>query len=261
MQKFETIILSKTNNIAKITLNRPKAANGVNPVIARELAEAALICDLDKAIQCVILTGNGRFFCGGGDLNSIGKHIATEAVKMKKMADNFHQAVSTFARMEKPLIVAVNGLAAGAGMSLAIIGDIVIAAESAKFMMAYTAAGLSPDGSSTYYLPRLIGIRKSMELILTNKKLSAQEAETWGLINQVVPDYALQTSAMELAEKVANGPTDAYAAVKKLLLDSFNNSLETQMELEGRAITNQAGSANGQEGVLAFLEKRKPQFS
>ena len=100
-----------------------------------------------------------------------------------------------------------------------------------------------------------------MELILTNKKLSAQEAETWGLINQVVPDDALQTSAMELAEKVANGPTDAYAAVKKLLLDSFNNSLETQMELEGRAITNQAGSANGQEGVLAFLEKRKPQFS
>jgi len=177
------------------------------------------------------------------------------------MADDLHRATSSFARMEKPFIVAVNGMAAGAGFSIAITGDFVIAAESAKFTMAYTAAGLSPDGSSSYYLPRLVGMRKAMDLMITNRRLTAHEAENWGLINQVVPDDALQTTAMELAQKLAKGPTDAFATVKKLLLCSFDNSLETQMELEGRAISHHAGVTNGKEGVQAFLEKRKPKFS
>lgn len=261
MEKFETIILTKTDSIATVTLNRPNAANGINPTLARELAEAALICDKDESIRCVILTANGKLFCAGGDLKSLGGEPNKAAAKIKGMADNLHRATSSFARMKKPFIVAVNGMAAGAGFSIAITGDFVIAGESAKFTMAYTAAGLSPDGSSSYYLPRLIGIRKTMDLMMTNKRLSAQEAETWGLINQVVPDDTLQTTAMTLAEKLANGPTDAYGIVKKLLLCSFDNSLETQMELEGRAIADQAGSANGQEGILAFLEKRKPKFT
>ena len=260
MKKFETILLSKTDNIATVTLNRPKA-NGINPALARELAEAALICDKDQTIRCVILTANGKLFCAGGDLKAVGGEPDKAATKIKGMADDLHKATSTFARMEKPFIVAVNGMAAGAGFSMAVTGDFVIAAESAKFTMAYTAAGLSPDGSSSYFLPRLIGIRRTMDLMMTNKRLTAQEAEEWGLINQVVPDDALQTTAMELAQKLASGPTDAFATVKKLLLCSYDNSLETQMELEGRAISEHAGSANGQEGVLAFLEKRKPLFT
>lgn len=260
MKNFETILLSKTENIATVTLNRPKA-NGINPTLARELAEAALICDKDQSIRCVILTAKGKLFCAGGDLKAVGGEPDKAAIKIKDMADNLHKATSTFARMEKPFIVAVNGMAAGAGFSMAITGDFVIAAESAKFTMAYTAAGLSPDGSSSYFLPRLIGVRRTMDLMITNKRLTAQEAEEWGLINQVVPDDELQTTAMELAQKLANGPTDAFGVVKKLLLCSFDNSLETQMELEGRAISERAGSANGQEGVLAFLEKRKPNFT
>jgi len=259
MKNFETILLSKTDNIATVTLNRPKA-NGINPALARELAEAALICDKDQTIRCVILTANGKLFCAGGDLKAVGGEPDKAATKIKGMADDLHKATSTFARMEKPFIVAVNGMAAGAGFSMAVTGDFVIAAESAKFTMAYTAAGLSPDGSSSYFLPRLIGIRRTIDLMMTNKRLTAQEAEEWGLINQVVPDEELQTTAMVLAQKLANGPTDAFATVKKLLLCSFDNSLETQMELEGRAISAHAGSANGQEGVLAFLEKRKPSF-
>ena len=261
MEKFETIIVTKTDNIATVTLNRPNSANGINPALARELAKAALDCDQDKSIRCVILTANGKLFCAGGDLKSVGGEPDKAAAKIKGMADDLHRATSSFARMEKPFIVAVNGMAAGAGFSIAITGDFVIAAESAKFTMAYTAAGLSPDGSSSYYLPRLIGIRKTMDLMMTNRRLTATEAENWGLINQVVPDDTLQTTAMELAQKLANGPTAAFATVKKLLLCSFDNSLETQMELEGRAIAHHAGSTNGKEGVQAFLEKRKPKFS
>ncbi len=261
MEKFETITLTKTDKIATITLNRPNAANGINPTLASEFAAAALDCDQDDSICCVLLNANGKFFCAGGDLKAVGGDPSKAAVKIKGMADNLHRATSSLARMKKPFIVAVNGMAAGAGFSIAITGDFVIAAESAKFTMAYTAAGLSPDGSSTYYLPRLVGMRKAMDLMITNRRLSAQEAESWGLINQVVPDDALQATAMTLAQKLANGPTDAFGIVKKLLLCSFDNSLETQMELEGRAISERAGSANGQEGVLAFLEKRKPKFS
>ena len=261
MQEFETILLEKTDNIATITFNRPNAANGINPTLAREFAEAALICDKDKSVRCVVLTANGNLFCAGGDLKTVGGEPEKAAAKIKGMADDLHRATSTLARMEKPFIIAVNGMAAGAGFSIAITGDFVLAGESAKFTMAYTAAGLSPDGSSTYYLPRLIGMRKAMDLMITNRRLTAVEAENWGLINQVIPDESLQEEAQKLAQKLANGPTDAYAITKKLLLCSFDNSLETQMELEGRAISERAGSANGQEGVLAFIEKRKPKFT
>ena len=261
MEKFETIILTKADQIATITFNRPNSANGINPTLAREFAAAALSCDKDDAIRCVILNANGKMFCAGGDLKAIGGDPATAAAKIKGMADNLHRATSSLARMKKPFIIAVNGMAAGAGFSIAITGDFVIAAASAKFTMAYTAAGLSPDGSSTYYLPRLIGMRKTIDLMITNRRLSAQEAENWGLINQVVPDEDLQDTALALAQKLANGPTDAFGVVKKLLLCSFDNSLETQMELEGRAISACADSPNGQEGIRAFLEKRKPKFS
>lgn len=261
MENFETIILTKKDKVATITFNRPNAANGINPTLAREFAEAALICDKDKEVRCVLLTANGKLFCAGGDLKTVGGEPEKAATTIKGMADNLHRATSSLARMEKPFIIAVNGMAAGAGFSIAITGDFVLAGASAKFTMAYTAAGLSPDGSSTYYLPRLVGMRKAMNLMITNRRLTAEEAENWGLINQVVPDESLQEEAMKLAQKLANGPTDAYAVTKKLLLCSYDNSLETQMELEGRAISERAGSANGKEGVLAFIEKRKPNFS
>ena len=261
MPDFETILLSKTDGIATITLNRPDAANGISPTLAAELVQAALDCDQDDTVRCVILTANGKMFCAGGDLKAVGCDPDSAAAKIKGMADNLHRATSTFARMQKPFVVAVTGMAAGAGFSIAVTGDFVIAAESAKFTMAYTAAGLSPDGSSSYFLPRIIGTRKTTDLMMSNRRLTAQEALEWGLVNQVVPDADVQNAASDLAQKLAKGPTDAFGVVKKLLLCSFDNSLETQMELEGRAISEQAGSPNGQEGVRAFLEKRKPEFN
>jgi len=159
------------------------------------------------------------------------------------------------------VIVAVNGMAAGAGFSLAISGDIVLASNKAAFVMAYTKAGLSPDGSSSYYLPRLIGLRRAQELMFTNRQLSATEAYEWGLINEVVDTDMLLKKAINIASELANGSVAANAAVKKLLLSSFENSLETQMEIEGREISERAKSDDGREGISAFIEKRKPDFN
>ena len=163
--------------------------------------------------------------------------------------------------MDAPVIIAVNGMAAGAGFSIACTGDIVYAAESAKFTMAYTAAGLSPDGSASYYLPRLVGLRRTQELMLNNRRLSAQEALDWGILTNVFADDDLYDEALKTATQLAQGPTKAYGTVKKLLLSSYQESLETQMELEAQGMGAMSSSLDGTEGIAAFLEKRRPKFS
>jgi 2-(1,2-epoxy-1,2-dihydrophenyl)acetyl-CoA isomerase len=163
--------------------------------------------------------------------------------------------------MDAVLIVAVNGIAAGAGFSLAIAGDLVLAGSSASFTMAYTRAGLSPDGSSSFYLPRLVGLRKSQELMLTNRTLSAAEASAWGLVTDVVEDSDLLNRADALATQVASAAKKSNAAVKKLLLMTYGNGLEEQMEIEGRSIAECANSADGREGIDAFVAKRRPEFA
>lgn len=254
-----TLNLTISESIATITLNRPKV-NGMNIAMVKELGVVAKQCADDNSVRAVILTGSGAFFSAGGDVKAMAEGGADGPAILKEMADNLHEAISTFARMSKPVIVAVNGMAAGGGLSLAMIGDIVIAAESASFTMAYTAAGLTPDGSSTYFLPRIIGLRRTMELTLTNRKLSANDALDWHMVNQVVPDDQLMPTVMGLAAKLAQGPTDAYGEIKKLMLSTFTNSLETQMELEGQAISGRLNTPNGKEGVKAFSEKRRPKF-
>lgn len=162
--------------------------------------------------------------------------------------------------MDAVLVTAVNGAAAGAGFSLAVAGDLVLAAESASFTMAYTKVGLSPDGSASYHLPRLVGLRRAQELMLTNRTLSAAQALDWGLVTDVVADTELGDRATALAEQLAGGSAPSHGAVKALLLASSKNGLEEQMELEGRTIARRADSADGREGVDAFLAKRRPEF-
>lgn len=163
--------------------------------------------------------------------------------------------------MDAPLIVAVNGMAAGGGFSLAIAGDLVLASRSAAFTMAYTRAGLSPDGSSSYVLPRLVGLRRAQDLMLTNRTLTADEALAWGLVTEVVDDAALQSRADALAAMFVAGSRGANANIKKLLLASYGHGLEGQMELEGRLVSACADSANGRQGIDTFIAKRTPQFS
>jgi 2-(1,2-epoxy-1,2-dihydrophenyl)acetyl-CoA isomerase len=261
MDAFSTIGFDIDAGIARITLNRPDAANGLNMQMARELLDASIACRYRKDVRAVVLSGSGKMFCAGGDLRSFAANSDRIDAFIKELTTYLHAAVANFARMDAPLIVAVNGMAAGAGFSLAACGDLVIAARSARFAMAYTAAGLVPDGSSSYFLPRIIGLRRAQELMLTNRRLSAEEALEWGLVTRVVDDAELAQAADELARQIAVGPTGAYGAVKKLLSTSFEHALETQMELEGSAIAAASASPDGREGVAAFLEKRAAQFT
>lgn len=259
MTEYQAITFEQSGAVARIALHRPDAANGMNDVMTRELADAARRCDR-PATKVVLLTGSGRFFSAGGDLKAFASQDA-RGHYLKGVADDLHRAISTFARMDAVLVTAVNGAAAGAGFSIAVTGDLVLAAESASFTMAYTKAGLSPDGSASYYLPRLVGVRRAQELMLTNRTLSAHDAAEWGLVTEVVPDDALAERTDELAWQFVAGARGSHAAVKELLLMSLTSGLEEQMEAEGRLIAELADSADGREGVDAFLAKRPAQFS
>jgi len=261
MSNYQSIEFKSHDRIATIMFNRPDAANGLNLEMASEFAAVAQACADDSELKAIILTGSGRFFCAGGDVHSMHAHPVSPGAGVSEIADQLHKALSILARCDLPVIVAVNGTAAGAGFSVAVAGDMVIVAESAKFTMAYTKVGLSPDGSSTYTLPRLIGLRKTQDLMLTNRVLSAREALDWGLVNSVVADDELINEANALASAFSSEATGSHAAIKKLLLASGANDLETQMALESATISNCADSTDGREGVAAFVEKRKPEFT
>jgi 2-(1,2-epoxy-1,2-dihydrophenyl)acetyl-CoA isomerase len=258
MTAFETLTFAQSGPIAAIVLNRPDAANGMNHTLTRELVTAATLCDTD-ATKVVTITGAGRFFSAGGDLKAVAA-VPSPGAYVKGMADDLHRALSTFARMDAVVITAVNGTAAGAGFSLAVAGDLVLSAESAKFTMAYTKAGLSPDGGASYYLPRLIGLRRTQQLMLTNRTLSAAEALDWGLLTEVVPDDQLAARTDKLAQELARSSRTSNGTVKRLLLASYRSGLEEQLETEARDIADSARSTDGREGIAAFLEKRAPSF-
>lgn len=224
---YQTIRFDITDHVAHVTLDRPEAANAFDLTLARDLMQVSIRCDQDPDVRAVLLTGAGKMFSAGGDLRAMAAFGDDIGAGLKELTLNLHAAVSHFARMTAPLVIAVNGAAAGAGMSLAIAGDFVVAAESASFVMAYTAAGLVPDGSATYVMPRLIGWRRAMELMLTNRRLGAREAAEWGLINRVVADDALLDEATAIARQLAAGPTRSFGAVKRLLGHSFTADLET----------------------------------
>jgi 2-(1,2-epoxy-1,2-dihydrophenyl)acetyl-CoA isomerase len=249
-------------HVAYITLNRPDAANALNAEVARQLDQAALACDENADVRVALMTGAGRMFCGGGDLKAFAAQPAEQLPAYLKLVTlHFHQAIHRFARMQAPLVVAVNGNAGGGGMSLALAGDIVLAAESARFTMAYTRVGLTPDGSSTYTLPRLIGLRRAAELMLTNRTLSAREAEQIGLVTRVVPDADLRQQAEALVQELSQGATRAFGGVKRLLYSSATASLAEQMELETEWIAEMARRRDAHEGISAFLAKRAPKFT
>ncbi len=257
---FETLTFNKTGAVATVTLSRPDAANAFNLAMGRDLLAVANTCASDSSIRAVILTAAGRMFCAGGDVGGFAAADNTGEL-LRAITTRLHSAIARFQRMDAPLIVAVNGVAAGAGMSIALTGDFVIAAASAKFTMAYTGIGLSPDGSSTFFLPRLVGPRKAKELMINNDVLSADDALSLGLVSRVVPNDELMTIATELAEKLAAGPTRAYGEVKRLVADSFNSSLDTQMERETRAIAELAnGTEDAANGIAAFIAKEKVEF-
>ena len=254
-----TIRFEVADGVGLLTFDRPDQANAMNLRMMQELGHVALRCDEDPAIRAVLVTGSGRFFSAGGDLSAFDA-AADMAAFLQEMTGHLHTAIARFARMDAPMIAAVNGVAAGAGLSFALACDLAIAAESAVFTSSYTAAGLTPDGSSTFFLPRIVGVRRATELLFTNRKLDAREALAWGIVNQVVPDDELGDVAGALARKLADGPTLAFGRTKAMLLASTGDALERQLELEAQTIVSMTKTHDGAEGVGAFLEKRRPRF-
>jgi 2-(1,2-epoxy-1,2-dihydrophenyl)acetyl-CoA isomerase len=256
------LLMEVRDHVAHLTLNRPEAANALDLELAAALEEAALKCSEDPAVRAVLLSGAGKLFCGGGDLKSFAAQPADELPgHLKKVTMYLHTAIQRFARMKAPLVIAVNGNAGGAGLSIALIGDIVLAGESTRFTVAYTRIGLSPDGSSSYYLPRLVGLKRALELMLTNRTITAREAEAIGMITRAVPDADLLSQATAIATELAQGPTQAFGGVKRLLYASPNNPLYEQMDLETEVIAELSRTADAREGIASFLGKRAAKFS
>jgi 2-(1,2-epoxy-1,2-dihydrophenyl)acetyl-CoA isomerase len=259
MPNERPVLFEVHDNVGYVTLNRPHAVNSIDLPMAKELMAVALQCESDRNVRAVLLRGAGDNFSMGGDVKLFHVQADVESY-LRELTSFLHLAVSRFARLDAPVIAAVQGAAAGGGFSLAISCDLVLAAETATFLMAYTKIGMAPDGSSTYFLPRLVGFKRAMELTITNRVLSAREACEWGLVTEVVAAEKLSARAEELARSLAQGPTGAFGAAKRLLHSGWNQSLETQMEWESRAIGEAGGTADGKEGIRAFVEKRKAKF-
>jgi 2-(1,2-epoxy-1,2-dihydrophenyl)acetyl-CoA isomerase len=246
--------------IMRLTMNRPDAANALSMAGAHALVDATLAIDEDDTIRCVVLTGEGRFFCAGGDIGGMACAGEGPGAHLKRLAGTFHVAVARLARMNKPLVTVINGPAAGAGVSIAALGDIALAGRSAHFTMAYGGIGLSPDGGATWLLPRLIGLRRAQEMALTNRRVSADEAAEIGLVTRVVADEVLAAEAEKVIAQLTAGPTYAIGRTRRLLLEGQDRSFEAQLEAELQSIADCARSPHGQEGIAAFLEKRRPEF-
>jgi len=255
-------ILSVTREgaVATVTLRRPDLGNALDIPLSKALLDASIECDEDASIRCVVLTGEGRHFCVGGDVAAFSGAGDQVGRLTKEITAYLHMAISRFARMEKPLITAINGPAAGAGLSLAVLGDIALAKPSAHFTVAYTAIGLTADAGMTYLLPRLIGLRKTQELMLTNARLTAEEAAAIGLITRVIEEIQWEEEVSKVASELSRSATKALGQTRRLLLQTYGDSFEGQMEAEARTIAEAAQSANGREGVAAFVAKRKPEF-
>lgn len=254
------IAIRKEGPVAVLTLDRPEHANSIDMEMADRLIEVALRCENDTSIRCVLLAGSGKAFCAGGDLGSFSQHEANLPAYLAELAGKVHMAQAHLMRMPKPLVTMVNGAAAGAGLGLALSGDIVLAGSSAKFVPAYSGVGLTSDAGLTWLLPHLIGLRKAQEMIFLNRRVDAEEAKNIGLVTQVVPDAELEEQAMAVAGRLAQSAIGAIGKVRELLLAGFDGPLEGHLEREARTMSAAAGGPETREGVRAFLAGEKPDF-
>jgi 2-(1,2-epoxy-1,2-dihydrophenyl)acetyl-CoA isomerase len=259
---LQTLAVSTSNGICTITLNRPDVLNAFNNELTTELAEALKNAERDASVRAIVITGAGRAFSSGQDLGDLKRkyvpgHVPALGDDLRR---RYNPIITRIREMEKPVIAAVNGVAAGAGCSLALACDLRIASEQASFIEVFINVGLVPDSGSTFTLPRLVGMGKAMELCWTGQKVDAQEALRLGLVNKVVPPDALVGEANALAAKIASLPARAIGLTKRLLNQSLNNDLAAQLEAEAFAQETAGRTEDHYEGVVAFIEKRKPQF-
>jgi 2-(1,2-epoxy-1,2-dihydrophenyl)acetyl-CoA isomerase len=259
---FQTILFETQSGSARLTLNRPDRLNSFTVEMHDEVAEAMTRVERDESIRVLLITGAGRGFCAGQDLADRSVAPGAEAVDLGESLENrYNPLVRRLVELPKPVICAVNGVAAGAGANIAFAADIVLAAKSAKFIQSFSALGLVPDSGGTWILPRLVGHARALGLALTGEPITAEKAENWGLIWRAVEDGELMGEAGKLAEQLALGPTRGYAAIKKAMRGSWLAGLNEQLDLE-RDLQRELGNSDDfREGVAAFTEKRKPGFT
>jgi len=253
--------IRRHGEIAEVMLNRPEAYNALNAELVIQLSDGLTKLATDKSTKGIVLIGQGKAFCSGGDLKWATHFSESVSSSFHSLAGRFHLAVVEIRRMAKPIVAAINGVAAGAGFSLALACDFRVMETSAILKQAYTSSGLSIDGGGTFTLPRMVGLAKALEIAAFDNPISAQQALEWGLVTKVVEDGKGLEAALEMLNELTKKSLNSFGWSKRLLTDSFNNSMETQLELEREGICRCADHPDGQEGVSAFLEKRKPIFS
>ncbi|NND89123.1 MAG: 2-(1,2-epoxy-1,2-dihydrophenyl)acetyl-CoA isomerase [Flavobacteriaceae bacterium] len=247
------------HQVALLTLNRPDVFNSFNRNMALLLQMELESCEKDPSIRAIVITGAGKAFCAGQDLKEVTSPEDNPGFK-KILEEHYNPIIHQIRKIEKPIIAAVNGVAAGAGANIALACDIVVASEKASFIQAFSKIGLIPDSGGTFFLPRLIGFQKASALMMLGDKVTATEAERLGMIYQVIPAEDFMTPVLELAKKLSEMPTKALGMTKRLLNESMNNDLREQLDLEGKLQIEAAQSEDYSEGVNAFVEKRKPNF-
>lgn len=257
--------VSIKNGVANLIMNRPEARNALSMDMRKQLAEKLHEIELDPQIRCVVLKGAGDHFMAGGDVKGMGESIKKPPQEIRKefmlRIHDLHPIMFAMRRMPKPIIASCRGAAAGAGVSMALACDLVIASDDAFFTLAYCKIGTSPDGSSSFHLPRAVGIKKAMEIALLGDRFDAETARNIGMINFVVPKSDLESETKKLAERLANGPTHVYANTKALFYRSLENEFEAQLQAEAEYFSDCASRDDFKEGVTAFIEKRSPNFT
>ena len=253
------ILFEKIGDVGRITLNRPEKYNSIVREMALSLQKALTNCESDDSIRCILITGAGKAFCAGQDLKEA---IDPQGPEIEQIVrEHYNPIIKRIREIEKPVIAAVNGVAAGAGANLALACDIVTATQSVKFIQAFSKIGLIPDSGGTYFLPRLIGLPKATAFMMTGEPVSAEKAEALGMIYAVYEDTEFESKTLELARSIAAMPTKGLGYTKRLLNQSFNNSLEDQLDLEAATQSLSAHADDHKEGIQAFLEKRTPKFT
>jgi 2-(1,2-epoxy-1,2-dihydrophenyl)acetyl-CoA isomerase len=247
------------DGVGRIRLTRPDAANTIDLDFAVELEAAAEACEANGA-RVVLFTSTGKQFCGGGDLKSFASESDLVG-HLERVTRHLHAGIARLVEMDAPVVMAVQGPAAGAGVGLVCAADFVVASRSASFVMAYTRLGVTPDGSSSWFLPAHVGLRRALELTLTNRVLSSDEALSWGLVNRVVDDSRLLAEAEAIVAQLASGPTAAYGASARLLRSAARAQLRPHLQDETRTIGECAGHPDAREGITAFIERRSARFT
>lgn len=257
----ELVLSKRENGVLSLFLNKPQTYNAFDLELIQMFADRLITAGSDDSIRVVVVGGEGKAFCAGGDLGHVSRHPVGRGAALHELAARFHLAIMEIRRMPKPVIAAIEGPAAGGGFSLALACDFRVMSESAVLRQAYTSNGLCIDGGGSFTLPRLVGMAKALEIAAFDEPINAEKAMQLGLVTKVVPKGSALAEAKNMAEMLAAKSINSFAWSKQLLNDSFDSSLETQMEKERTAIQTCGGHKDGLEGVSAFVEKRKPDFT